>query len=1104
MRTTLLSFLFLPLFFVSALGQSTTTVVPITPPKGAAATGQAPANSASDYSSEPIVIEQLDNVYKMAADGTGSKLTTVRARVQSEAAAKQLGIVGIAYASNSEHVEFSYVRVRHPNGSVTETPVSGAMDMPAPITQQAPFYSDLKQVQVPVRGLQPGDTLEWEAKSIRTKAETPEEFWGTDNFTEDGVVLSQTIELHVPKDIYVNVWSPKNKPTETVEGSERIFRWASSQKKPTVGKEADAEKELKKKQVWTVEQELDAKEGKLPSVAWTTFKSWEAVGAWYQGLEGDRIVPDAAVKAKVAEVTAGKTTEEQKVRAVYGYVATQIRYIGVAFGIGRYQPHHAAEVLENQYGDCKDKHTLLAAMLTTLGLHPNAALIGAGVRFNEAVPSPGSFNHLITTVQVGGKTVWLDSTEEVAPYDALAYLIRDKRALVVPDAGVAKIEATPVTLPFPSFQKLDAVGTLDKEGTSNSRLAWAFRGDEEIALRTAFRQVSPAQYDQMVQQISQGIGYAGTANHAEVSRPEDTTEPMTMSYDYKREKSGDWENLKIVPQLAPVTLPQLDEKEPPVQSIALGVPRVETSNAAMKLPDGWGVELPEAVHTKSAYATYDETYRFDKGTVYVERRVEVLKEKVPVADWKSYKKFADDADLAHDQWIQLVTNELKVETEKKMVVPDKAKKTEPWESYTAANTEAAKLIKSAYEAIGHHELDQAKLQLDQAKDLNPNQPFLWSTYGNYEFSRGEISESIVCFKKELELHPYRYDVYGAIANTQTILGHRPDAKETLRSWAKRDESNPQPTIALMAMLMDDGDAAGAVVAAEAGIAQLPEEKKKDERLQLMLGRAQIVAGMKEKGHDTLLALMKTTESPDMMNDSAYELADAGLELILAESTTRTALGKMSDESKGWTLDESPQTLLAKSRMTVATWDTMGWILYREGKLEEAESYLKAAWLNAQSVTMAEHLGEVAVARGKKDEALTTYELGLATISPYDMMGKKKPAGAEEKKLQGRADALRKAGAHSSVHDATSQLRVIRTIPLGAAKGLDGVAEYRLLLSGGKVVRAEKTGTKELVGAEDRLKEAKLNQFWPAESEANLVRNGMLNCHSGVCELVLEP
>jgi len=119
------------------------------------------------------------------------------------------------------------------------------------------------------------------------------------------------------------------------------------------------------------------------------------------------MVPDAEVKAKVQELTAGKTsgnmTEEEKVRAVYGYVATQVRYIGVAFGVGRYQPHHADEVMENQYGDCKDKHTLLASMLTALGLHSDAVLIGAGIRFNEALPSPGAFNHLITRVEVGGQ-----------------------------------------------------------------------------------------------------------------------------------------------------------------------------------------------------------------------------------------------------------------------------------------------------------------------------------------------------------------------------------------------------------------------------------------------------------------------------------------------------------------------------------------------------------------------------------------------------------------------------------------------------------------------------------------------------------------------------
>jgi tetratricopeptide (TPR) repeat protein len=231
-----------------------------------------------------------------------------------------------------------------------------------------------------------------------------------------------------------------------------------------------------------------------------------------------------------------------------------------------------------------------------------------------------------------------------------------------------------------------------------------------------------------------------------------------------------------------------------------------------------------------------------------------------------------------------------------------------------------------------------------------------------------------------------------MAQAQTVLGRNDEAKETLRSWAKADEDNPTPPSALAEMLLQEGDGAGAVDAMNAAIARLPEDKKKDERLQLMLGRAQLKAGMKDKGHDTLLALMKTTESPEMMNDSAYELADAGQELAAAEETTKRALEKMTDESKGWTLDENPQTLAAKSRLLPATWDTMGWILYREGKLEEAESYLKAAWRNEQVTDIGEHLAEVEAAKGDKNKALEQYELAAGTIPTVNMMGAKKEPG----------------------------------------------------------------------------------------------------------------
>jgi tetratricopeptide (TPR) repeat protein len=344
------------------------------------------------------------------------------------------------------------------------------------------------------------------------------------------------------------------------------------------------------------------------------------------------------------------------------------------------------------------------------------------------------------------------------------------------------------------------------------------------------------------------------------------------------------------------------------------------------------------------------------------------------------------------------------------------------------------------------------------------------------------------------MYPQRVGVYRDIVSAQSNLGQKKEAEETLIEWAAADLQDPAPSAALAAMLLDEGDAGGAVVASEAAIGRLPEDKKNDERYQLILGRAQIKAGMKEKGRDTLLALMKTTPDPMMMNNSAYELAEAGEELAEDETATRKAMEKMTEESKTWTLDENKRALAAKSRSLIATWDTLGWILYREGKLEEAEDYLKAALMNAQSDVMAEHAGEVATARGRKNEALTIYVMGIAASLP----------GAEQKKMQERAKALRKEGARTSVEDGSKKLRENRTISLGAARGMNGVAEYSLLLSGGKITRAEKSGTKELPGGEDRLKEAKLAGFWPTGSQASLMKNGMLNCHSGVCELVLMP
>ena len=57
-----------------------------------------------------------------------------------------------------------------------------------------------------------------------------------------------------------------------------------------------------------------------------------------------------------------------RLRAPAAFAQRDIRYVAIEIGIGAYQPHAARDVLLNRYGDCKDKVTLLAAMLQEVGI----------------------------------------------------------------------------------------------------------------------------------------------------------------------------------------------------------------------------------------------------------------------------------------------------------------------------------------------------------------------------------------------------------------------------------------------------------------------------------------------------------------------------------------------------------------------------------------------------------------------------------------------------------------------------------------------------------------------------------------------------------------
>jgi hypothetical protein len=192
-----------------------------------------PKSNPPSYDSEAIIIEQSDTVVRYNADGTGDKTHHVRMKLQSEAGVHQYSVLSFPFASANETAQIQSLRVVHPDGSSIETPVTDAMELPSPITQQIPFYSDLKELRIPVRGLRVGDTLEYRLLIQRKNAESPGQFWGSYVFVKEAVVLAQSFTLDIPADKYLQVWSPKLKPSLSETAGRRVYQWTGSQLNPT-------------------------------------------------------------------------------------------------------------------------------------------------------------------------------------------------------------------------------------------------------------------------------------------------------------------------------------------------------------------------------------------------------------------------------------------------------------------------------------------------------------------------------------------------------------------------------------------------------------------------------------------------------------------------------------------------------------------------------------------------------------------------------------------------------------------------------------------------------------------------------------------------------
>ncbi len=1001
----------------------------------------------TDYSKEAIVIQSRSTQTDFSSDGTWRSIETGSILVQSDAGVRQLGVLSFSYDRDSQQLAITYLRVRKPDGRVVETPDSATQDISSGPSRSAPSYSDLREKQIPVKALGLGDVIEYQTRLTQVTPEIPGQFWFTGDFITNVVVLKETLQIGVPADKYVKVVSPTQKPKIREEPGRKIYTWETAQLQPTQQ---------------TPDQAKRKAPDPHPAVQITTFKSWEEVGRWYHDLEAPRAAVTPAIQAKADELTKGLSTETAKAHAIYDFVSTKFRYVSLSFGVGRYQPHMAQEVLENQYGDCKDKHTLFAALLKAEGIDASTALVGSEVKLDPDVPSPAQFNHVIAAIPDGKEFVWLDTTPEVAPYGLLEPGLRDKKVLLIPASGPASIVTTPAESPFLDSQTLDVEATLNASGTLSAHFDYTTRGDVEFVLRSAFRQVPQANWLEMMQQIVRANGFAGTVSNLVADNPDALDKPFHYAFDYVRPDYSDWHNQRTSPPLPPMLLPLSADAEKPAEPLFLGSRGEMKFCSRVKLPESYSAELPSVVKTDTGFASYESSSSLKDGVLETSRRLVIKQAKIQPAAWDAYKKFAKEVGDDHDQLIEL--NGLGASAD--------------------GNSEAAALVNQAAQAGRRHDTSAALDDLKRAERLNPTQRGLWATYGALYLSTNEPEKGMAALRKEIELHPDDSFAYGALAQAQNRVLHQPnEAIETLKSGLKVAPDDAKLATFLAHLLVQQKRYEDATA-----ILKPIVEKDKDPSLQTALAEALLRGGHREEGEAVLAERIKNGDAL-AFNDAAYYLADTNTDLPLAHEYAEKAVSQLEEKSSKLALPDPKEADFTLMRSLSAAWDTLGWVEFRKGDFKTAETYVGGAWDLSQRGVVGDHLGQIYLAEDKKQSAVHTWQLALAADSSLgETRERLRQLGAADVPLQ---PAKRAA---NNVVTPAEELGRLRSTNVPALAKQEASAEFFILFSSEKPEAVQFiSGSESLKQAGNALKAADFRISAPDGNTEKFLRRGILSC-----------
>jgi hypothetical protein len=362
----------------------------------------------------------------------------------------------------------------------------------------------------------------------------------------------------------------------------------------------------------------------------------------YSNVSNLQTLPSADIRVLADSITSQAANGREKVRLIFKWVQKNIKYIAIEDGDNGFVPREASLVLKRRYGDCKDKTSILVAMIRSQGLKASFAWIGSRhlpYKYSEFASLVDGDHMIAVWWDEHDAPVILDGTTYSHSMENVPAFIQGKECLIEKGKDDYFLYTIPVAAPVHNAV-YDSLSISLRGDTVRGKGFARFEGESKADIIYEFEGKDTSLWKDVVMRHLQMASNKTNIRSVKISNIYDIDAPFTIEYDFNlpdyliKTRQNTYINLYLDRYLQKLIIRE-DRWMPLESEMTLD----HSFICSMQIPGGLKVnQLPDGSAYDHPGFSFREKYSGDTGRIVLSSKVTINFQVIDGPDLNAFRE----------------------------------------------------------------------------------------------------------------------------------------------------------------------------------------------------------------------------------------------------------------------------------------------------------------------------------------------------------------------------------------------------------------------------------------------------------------------------------